>query len=298
MVDGAERALAAQHEGQPRSAAQHHDLHQLVVGKRRQYAPQRLREHRLARAGRADEEYIVMARCGYFKRALRRGLPLNFGEVGVRGRLGAFYFAFFYRFKGFLAAQVHDEALEVRHAPRTDALDYRDLGGILGRHEELHAVLTREEGRGHRAAHTAEPAVERKLADVERGALRPHAPGLLGERDGYRQVEHRALLGQVCRSKVDRDAPAQQDVHGTQRRAHALAGLLDRRVRQADDGKGGHSARYLRLDLYRGPRHATKRKSRDVPHITGSVIFLMSSMFISPPSYKVTATRSMRQKPM
>ena len=128
-----------------------------------------------------------MASGGYFERALRRGLPLNFGEVGVSGRLGAFYFAFFYRFKGFLAAQVHDEALKVRHAPRADALDYRDLGGVFRRHEELHAVLAREEGRGHCAAHAAKPAVERELADVERGALRPHAPRLLCQCDRYRQ---------------------------------------------------------------------------------------------------------------
>ena len=70
-----------------------------------------------------------------FERTLRRGLSLNFGEVWVGGRRRAFYFAFFYRFKGFLAAQVHDEALKVRHAPRADALDYRNLGGVLRRHE-------------------------------------------------------------------------------------------------------------------------------------------------------------------
>ena len=68
------------------------------------------------------------------------------------------------------------------------------------------------------------------------------------ERD--RQVVVAAFLGQVGRREVDGDSPRRQrKPRGDQRRAHPLARLGDRLVRQADNGKRRQPGRDLHLHV-------------------------------------------------
>ena len=115
-------------------------------------------------------------------------------------------------------------------------------------------------GGGHRggqgADHGNERTVERQFAKRHRlrhVLLRDHADGRQQrERDG--QVEMRAFLGQVGGRQVHGDLAGRQgDGHGGQRRAHPVARLAHRLVRQADDGKGGHAGGQGALHLD-GPR--------------------------------------------
>ena len=70
------------------------------------------------------------------------------------------------------------------------------------------------------------------------------------ERD--RQVVMAAFLGHVGRREVDGDPPrGERQARGNQRRAHPLAGLRHRLVRQADNGEGGQPRRDLHLHVDR-----------------------------------------------
>ena len=70
------------------------------------------------------------------------------------------------------------------------------------------------------------------------------------ERD--RQIVMAAFLGQVGGREIDRDPPRRQrQPRGDQRRAHPLARLGHRLVRQADDGEGGQPGRDLHLHVDR-----------------------------------------------
>ena len=59
-----------------------------------------------------------------------------------------------------------------------------------------------------------------------------------------------AFLGQVGRREIDGDSPCRQRQPGSdQRRAHSLAGLGNRLVRQANDSEGRQSWRDLHLNI-------------------------------------------------
>ena len=60
------------------------DLERLVERQRRQNARHAPRHHRLARAGRTDEQQVVAAGAGDFERATRQQLTADIGEVGDR----------------------------------------------------------------------------------------------------------------------------------------------------------------------------------------------------------------------
>jgi hypothetical protein len=79
-----------------------------------------------------------------------------------------------------------------------------------------------------------------------------------------RQIVVTALLGQVGRCKIDGDpAGRQSEPGGDQRRAHPFARFGDRLVRQADNGKGGHSWRNLDLYVDRAHLDAFERDGGD-----------------------------------
>ena len=146
-----------------------------------------------------------------FERTLRRGLSFYLGKIRICGGFSARYLTFFYRVQPLFAAQMEDEALEVRYAPRPHASDDRHLVGVLGRDEQFHVVRAREESRRHRAANSAEPSVERELAYIKRRPLGAYASGFLCKSHGYRQVEQGTLFGQVGGRQVDRHAPFERD---------------------------------------------------------------------------------------
>ena len=73
-----------------------------------------------------------------------------------------------------------------------------------------------------------------------------------------------AFLGQVGGREIDGDPPRRErQAGGDQRRAHALAGLGHRLVRQADDGKGRQSRRDLHLHVDRAGLDPLKRDGRN-----------------------------------
>ena len=65
----------------------------------------------------------------------------------------------------------------------------------------------------------------------------------------HRQVERRPGLAQLGRGEVDGDPPRREDEPGVaDRPADAFAGLLDRRVGEADDREAGQPGRDVHLD--------------------------------------------------
>src|SRR5216684_9367108 len=67
------------------------------------------------------------------------------------------------------------------------------------------------------------------------------------ERDG--QIESAALLGELRRSEIDRDAPRWKvEARVYEGGAHPVAALLHFGVRQTDDGERGQAVRQMHLD--------------------------------------------------
>ena len=70
----------------PGQRLDHGNLQRLARIQRRQQAGQALRQHRLARAGRADHQQIVSAGGGDLQRALGAFLALHVAQVGRGAR--------------------------------------------------------------------------------------------------------------------------------------------------------------------------------------------------------------------
>ena len=130
----------------------------------------------------------------------------------------------------------------------------RRLAAAIGRTDD--AAVARSGGeRGEQDPGDAgQRAVERHLAQggiAEQLVLRQHLHlGKEPQRD--RQIEMAAFLQDVGRRQVDRDAARRQgEAERRQRRAHPLARLGDRLVRQADDGerRQPRGDRHLGLDI-------------------------------------------------
>ncbi len=218
--------------GQPRDRPDLRCLQRLLTGHVRQDGGKPARKHRFARAGRSDQQDIVPARGGDLQRALDVLLPHHIGKVGVwlvrllrlPSRL---------RRKRPFPLEVLHERHDVAHAVDGHAVSQRRLGGV--RRGDVERLDPRAGG-GHRhrqhAVHRAQRAGKGKLADkgrVLRGGLDLLRAGEDAEQDG--QVVERALLLFPRRGKVHRDA-RNGELHAAvlDRRAHALARFLDRRV--------------------------------------------------------------------
>ena len=123
-----------------------------------------------------------------------------------------------------------------------------------GRMQPAHPAPPQALGEGQRAGHGPQRAVQAELADRgQRPAAVAAVGGLAGghqKGQGDGQVERGALLAQVGRRQVDGDAPRRELVGGVDdRRAHALAALLDGGVGQADDAEGRGRGDDVGLDL-------------------------------------------------
>ena len=137
----------------------------------------------------------------------------------------------------------------------------------------------RRRDRGQHAAHRPDPAVQPELAEQHRVVEHVRRHHLLRGQDRRRdrQVEARAALGQAGRRQVDRDPlgrrPVLAAVH--HRRAHPVARLRQRRVRQPDQAVRRHADAEVGLDLDQVPvdadqRHAAgpgQRHSGHPPHV-------------------------------
>ena len=121
----------------------------------------------------------------------------------------------------------------------------------LGANQPVIALIGGHGGR-QSARHRRDRPVERQFSqhrEALKGIGRNGPDGRHdAERDG--QVVMTALLGQVGRGEVDRDALGWQGkARGDERRANPLAGLPHRFVRQADDHEGDRPRRNLNLHI-------------------------------------------------
>ena len=91
VVRGAERSLAQQPGpgGQQTGDRMHGgDVERLLEGQRRQHPGETASQHRLAGAGRSDQQQMMAAGGRHFERAPRCGLPAQVGQVGRRSLEG------------------------------------------------------------------------------------------------------------------------------------------------------------------------------------------------------------------
>lgn len=200
--------------------------------------------------------------------ALGAFLPLDVGEVGQRPGLAC---------HGGLRPRHHLRALEVvgelDERTRREDVDVRGRpGGFRPRRrradQALSPVIGRNRGRQD-AGNRRDRTVERKFAEHgvagerigrDRADRRHH-----GERD--RQIVVAPFLGQVGRSKVDRDPLGGQREPGCdQRRPHPLTALGHGLVRQADEDEGDAAGRHLHLNIDSAGLDALERHRRDPRH--------------------------------
>ncbi len=215
----------------------------------RQQGRQARRQHRLARAGRADHQQIVAARCGDFERALGAFLALDVLQIDRRHRLlGHLRHRFGQQLRAF---EMIDQRQQRGRRQHLGARPGR-LAALRRRADQAALLLVGRHRRGQHAGHRRQPAIEAELAQRdEPGDLlaRQHAHGDQ-QRHGDRQVEMAALLGDVGRRQVDGDAPGRQrQAERVEGGADPLAAFADRLVGQADHGEGDQAAGHLRLHL-------------------------------------------------
>jgi len=211
---------------------------------RSQDGRQPLGQHGLAGAGRADHKNIVAAGRGHFKRALGRLLPAHVFEVHgkvlqlTQQRLGR------YSIRLALNGTHHRGVEQLQHVKqRRDRVHIhtfhnRCLGGIgRGQNQIRNILLARQDGDGQHARHSTHAAVEAQFAHHKEAAHIVHAQRAVSaeDADGNGQVETRALLFHVGRRQVDGDEGGRNQIAGVlDGRAHAVAALAHRGVRQAD----------------------------------------------------------------
>ncbi len=257
----------------------HHRRFQRLVGlERRQDAGQPRRQHRLARAGRADHQEIVPAGRRQLEHPLGAFLALDLGEVGIAGailgdqRLG--------RGQDLLAAQMVDQRQQRGRGDdlRLAGVAILVMGGCIeatpsrfaAAHRGAdHAAPRRPGGDGRRqhAGHPGQRAVERQFAqhDETRDAFaRDHAHGgQEAQRDG--QVVVAALLGEIGRREVDGDALRwQRQAERAERGPHPLAAFTHRLVGQPHHGEGELARRHQHLHV---DRHDVDTLERDGPNL-------------------------------
>ncbi len=231
----------------------HRDFQKFGRRQRRQDRRQPRRQHRLARAGRADHQQMMPAGRRDFERAFGALLALDVAQIEMRC-LRLVHFR--------LRPRQHLRAFEmVGDLDQRFCRDDLDIGARPGglrsaRRGTDQAFLARVRAdRGRQdAGDGGDRAIEPELAEhgktVERVRRDRADRGHQAERD--RQIVMAAFLRQIGRREVDRDPPrGQRQPRGNQRRAHPLARLGNRLVREADDGKRRQAGRDLNLHVDR-----------------------------------------------
>ncbi len=240
------------------------DLEGLLDRQRRQQPGEPLGEHRLARAGRAEQEQVVPSGGGDLDGGAPGRLPGDVGEVGQRrgvvGRLG-------HRVVGDRLAAQQGEQLAQRGDPDgVDAGQQAGLGEVGPRHDDpLHPGPGRDQDGRQHPADRADLTVEAELAEqhdaVERRRRQHPGRGEHGRRQG--QVEAAAALGQRRRRQPEGDALGRPLLAGVDDGgAHPVAGLAEGGVGHAGDGQAGQALREVGLDL---DQRAVEPDERDRP---------------------------------
>ena len=259
MVRRAKRTRADQRRTteQPGDGVHHGRLQRLVEGERGQDAAEPLGQHRLARAGRTDEQQVVPARCRDLQRPPRHLLAAHVAEVG-RGcgcARGGAWNGGDRRSGGRLAAEEGDQIPEVARRLNLAPAHRRRLAGVLGRNDQPpHLLSARPGGDRQDPAHRTQRSVERQLAHEQRArqcrrvddARRAEHP------DGDGDVIRGAVLAEIGGRQVDGD-PARRQLEAAvlQRAADPDAPLAHPGVRQPDDVAAGEADRHVDLDVDR-----------------------------------------------
>ena len=211
------------------------------------------RQHRLARAGRADHQQVVAPGRRDLHRPAGRELPDDVGEVVRRGAAAGTCAGPDRAERAVLPAQPGQHVGQVLGPEHLEALHEARLDGRgRGHHHALHPEPPGREQRRQDPAHAAHPPVERQLAEQ-------HDPAQPGERHRARRREHRAgqsqvvpaaLLRQRRRGERQRDARGRPGLPGVDDRGpHPVARLRQRRVRQPHQRHPGQALADVRLDL-------------------------------------------------
>jgi len=158
------------------------------------------------------------------------------------------------RLNGMQSLEVGSERGQIRYRDDFQSVDQGCFRRIFRRYKGgANAALVSQGGHGEDAGGVANAAIEGELTDEE-GILDPLRPNLLSSQEdahGNGQVVGRALFAQVSRSQVDGKALVGVEEPGVlDGRPHALSGLLDSGVRQANDDYAGQPPRgvYLYFD--------------------------------------------------
>ena len=233
------------------------DLDRLGAREHRHDARETPGEHGLAGARRPAHEYVVSPGHGDLESTLDLILTHDVRQVGVGGGCRAEERRQIGRRGGFAAAgrQTRDRLGERRRRKDLQTGHERRFGGVGGRQEQpAHSAPPQAFGQRQRAGHGAKTAVQAQFAHRRQGTATVAAVLDLsgrekkGERDG--QVEGGAFFAQVGRREIDRDAARRElEARVDDRRAHALAALLHRGVREPDDAERRRRGDDVGLDL-------------------------------------------------
>ena len=213
-------------------------------------------EHCLARARRPTHQEVMASGRGDLERALRLLLAVDLSEVVLdvsrRGAVEAFRRRWCNRLKAEDVVHDGDERWAWNHL---EPVDQRCLSGIGDRHEDAFiAERAQATSRDQDTVDVANRAVEGELAQER--AVRWGRFARPRQRDGNRdrKVEGGAFLAHLGRRQVDRETRVRKlEPAVADRRTNALASLLDRCRREADQHECDLTPPDVSLDMD-GPR--------------------------------------------
>jgi hypothetical protein len=230
-------------------------------------------EQGLARSWRPDHEQRVATGERDLERAARLGLAADVREVRPCVVLG--------RRRGPPLRLVGDQLRPghrpaAAHPPPADELhrlperrgrqrlDPRHEAGLVERvrrHHHASGSAPRERrDHGQQAWNRPDLAAQPQLPEHRPAAGRTKLLGADEDRNRDPEIQGGARLRDVRRGEVHRDAAGRMDEAGIpERTANPLAGLPQRRVREADDGEAGQSGRHAHLDADRAALEPAKR---------------------------------------
>ena len=257
MVRAAKRPNPAENRLDRLAGHRVHDrrLDRLRLGERRQYGRQPRREHGLARPGRSGHQHSVTARRRDLQRALRHVVTGDVPEVQRRRRSR--------RHAGSgLGERTRMESGERCRASPHQAVE-RDEPLFSRRAHEVHAQPSRAERIGEQPRHRPDGPLQRQLSHeqlpLHRTRVQLSGCAQYAGRDG--KIESRSRLAQRAGRQVHHH-PARRHVEAarTQRRLHALARFLHRRVGHADDGHARYPVRNDHFDIDGNGLHTSQRR--------------------------------------
>ena len=230
-------------------------LQRFVERQPRQNRRDALGHHRLARARRADHQYVVAAGGGGRQRPLGVLLPAHVREVrAVDGVVAEVIVQIhFDRLGVFAAGEDPDGVSQSLDSEHVDPFDHAGFPGVLGRNDQaLDAGLRGGDGHRQDGAHRPRAAVQRQLAQdghvVQAIPVDLLRSGQNAQR--YWQIVGGAFFLEVGGGEVHHGAPVGKVKAGVfQRRAHAVAAFAHGRVRQADDQDPRHPGANVHFDL-------------------------------------------------